>query len=268
MGFSCLMSFYEQDNPDFLEEAFQSLLDQTWPANEIVLVQDGPITAALGQVVTKWKDLLPIYHLVNEENLGLGKSLTRGIEACSNDLVARMDADDICHPERFEKQVKFLKMHPEISVVGTWIAEFEETVDNIKSYRKLPATHEELLPFAKKRCPLNHPTVMYRRKHIIQAGNYDKFKNQQDYHLWSRLLTKGYKLSNIPESLLYMRVSRALFKRRGGWKYFMIEWEVQKDFLKAGFINRREFSRNVLLRGIVRLLPNVVRETIYKKALR
>ena len=267
-NFSCLISFYGKDNPVFLDEAFQSILDQTRPASEIVLVQDGPITDELSQVVTKWKDLLPIFHLVNKENLGLGKSLTLGIEACRNDIVARMDADDICHPKRFEKQLKFLTTHPDISVVGTWIAEFEGSIANIKSYRTLPVTHEDLLSFARKRCPLNHPTVMYRREHVIRVGNYDKFKNQQDYHLWSRLLNKGYKISNIPESLLYMRISSDLFLRRGGWKYFMIEWEVQKDFLNMGFINRQEFIRNLLVRGTVRLLPNVIREKIYKKALR
>lgn len=262
------MSFYENDDPVFLDEAFQSLLDQTCPATEIVLVQDGPITDELSQLVTKWKDLLPIYHLINKENLGLGKSLTLGIEQCNYDIVARMDADDICHPKRFEKQLKFFREHPDISVVGTWIAEFEGSITNIKSYRTLPVAHEDLLSFAKERCPLNHPTVMYRREHILQVGNYNKFKNQQDYHLWVRLLNNGYKISNIPESLLYMRISADLFQRRGGWKYFMIEWEVQRDFLKMGFISRMEFVRNVLIRGTVRLMPNAVRERIYAKGLR
>jgi len=262
------MSFYKKDNPVFLEEAFQSVLNQTYKASEVVLVQDGPITDELQQIVAKWKTILPIRHLINRKNLGLGKSLTKGIEQCSNEIVARMDADDICHPQRFEKQMKFLMAHPDISVVGSWIAEFEESISNIISYRTLPVSHEELLPFAKKRCPLNHPTVMYRKAHIIEVGNYNKFKNQQDYHLWARLLVKGCKISNIPESLLYMRISSDLFQRRGGWNYFMIECEVQRDFLKMGFINSHEFIRNIFLRGTVRLVPNWLREKIYKKTLR
>lgn len=262
------MSFYGNDNPAFLEEALQSIQNQTHKASEIILVQDGPVTEELHHVVSKWKEALPLKLLVNSENLGLGKSLTIGLEQCENDIVARMDADDICHPQRFEKQLGFLIAHPNISVVGTWIAEFEGTISNIKSYRTLPTTHEELLPFSRKRCPLNHPTVMYRKAHILEVGNYNKFKNQQDYHLWARLLNNGYKISNIPESLLYMRISADLFQRRGGWKYFMIEWEVQRDFLKMGFISRMEFVRNVLIRGTVRLMPNAVRERIYAKGLR
>src|SRR5690554_5515309 len=262
------MSFYGNDNPVFLEEAFQSIQNQTYKASEVVLVQDGPVPEELHQVVSKWKEALPVKLLVNSENLGLGQSLTIGLEQCDNKIVARMDADDICHPERFEKLLKFLEDHPHISVVGTWIAEFEATISNIKSYRTLPTTHEELLPFSRKRCPLNHPTVMYRKAHILQVGNYNKFKNQQDYHLWARLLVKGYKISNIPESLLYMRISSDLFQRRGGWNYFMIECKVQKDFLKMGFINSHEFVRNIFLRGTVRLVPNWLREKIYKKTLR
>src|SRR5690554_1711797 len=159
------MSYYGNDNPTFLEEAFQSIQNQTHKPSEIILVQDGPVTEELHQVVSKWKEALPLKLLVNADNLGLGKSLTIGLEHCENDLVARMDADDICHPRRFEKQLDFLMTHPHISVVGTWIAEFEGTTSNIKSYRTLPTTHEELLPFSKKRCPLNHPTVMYRKEH-------------------------------------------------------------------------------------------------------
>jgi glycosyltransferase involved in cell wall biosynthesis len=262
------MSFYGKDDPIFFEEAFQSILDQTYPASEVVLVQDGPITDDLHQIVLKWKRLLPIIHVINKENIGLGRSLTIGIQHCSHEVVARMDADDICHPQRFEKQINFLKTHPDISVVGSWIAEFEGSILNIKSYRTLPISHEELLQFARKRCPLNHPTVMYRKADIIEVGNYDKFKNQQDYHLWARLLIGGYRISNIPESLLYMRISTGLFQRRGGWDYFMIEWDVQRDFLDMGFINNLEFVRNIFVRGTVRLAPNWLREKIYRKTLR
>jgi glycosyltransferase involved in cell wall biosynthesis len=266
--FSCLLPIYLKDDPSFLDTAFESVFNQTIMPGEVVLVQDGPITEELAEVVMKWKKKLPINHIVHSKNLGLGRSLSLGLLQCKGDLVARMDADDICHPARFEKQVRYLQKHPDIDVVGSWIAEFEGEVDNVVSRRVLPESHEDLLPFAKKRCPLNHPTVVYRKKSILAVGNYDKFKNQQDYHLWVRLLNAGYKIANIPEPLLYMRISSALFQRRGGWKYFMIEWNVQRDFLKMGFINLFEFVRNVTLRGIVRLAPNLIRKKIYQKGLR
>ncbi|EON77497.1 putative glycosyltransferase [Lunatimonas lonarensis] len=179
-----------------------------------------------------------------------------------------MDADDICHPSRFEKQVAFLDSHPEISVVGSWIAEFQDTLDNIVSYRKLPADPDELFSFAKRRCPLNHPTVMFRKDDVLAVGNYDPYANQQDYQLWARLLVNGYKFANIQESLLFMRISSALFKRRGGINYGKIEFAVQRDFLRIGFINRVEFVRNVSLRMFVRLMPNSLRKLFYKRLLR
>ncbi len=266
--FSCLLPVYIKDDSLFLDAALNSIFQQTLPPGEVVLVQDGPITAELHKVVMKWKAKLPINHIVYPDNLGLGKALSMGLLKCKGELVARMDADDICHPCRFEKQVKYLEAHPDIDVVGSWIAEFEGEVDNVVSYRELPASHEQLLPFSKKRCPLNHPTVVYRKKSILAVGNYDQFKNQQDYHLWVRLLNAGYKIANIPEALLFMRISSSLFRRRGGWRYFMIEWEVQREFLRMGFINFYEFTRNVTVRGIVRLVPNGLREKIYKIGLR
>src|SRR5690554_5049040 len=266
--FSCLLPIYVKDDPLFLDMAFESIYKQTFMPGEVVVVQDGPIPVELDEVVKKWENKLPIKHVIHSRNLGLGRSLSLGLMQCQGDLVARMDADDICHPSRFEKQVRYLQTHLDIDVVGSWIAEFEGDMENVVSYRVLPDSHEQLLPFAKKRCPLNHPTVVYRKKSILAVGNYDKFTNQQDYHLWVRLLNAGYKIANIPEPLLYMRISSALFERRGGWKYFVIEWKVQRDFLRMGFINRYEFVRNVILRGIVRLVPNPGRKKIYQKGLR
>ncbi|WP_035805356.1 glycosyltransferase [Lunatimonas lonarensis] len=266
--FSCLVCVYDKDDPIHFDECLQSIFNQSLQASEVLLVQDGAINVQLKGVVEKWSDFLPVRIVVNEQNLGLGQSLNLGVPLCRYDLIARMDADDICHPSRFEKQVAFLDSHPEISVVGSWIAEFQDTLDNIVSYRKLPADPDELFSFAKRRCPLNHPTVMFRKDDVLAVGNYDPYANQQDYQLWARLLVNGYKFANIQESLLFMRISSALFKRRGGINYGKIEFAVQRDFLRIGFINRVEFVRNVSLRMFVRLMPNSLRKLFYKRLLR
>lgn len=266
--FSCLVCVYDKDDPNHFNECFESLSNQTLKAAEILLIQDGPINTSLVEVIEKWSQILPLRLIKNDKNIGLGKSLNLGVQLCEYELIARMDADDICHPERFQKQISFLDSHPEIAVVGSWIAEFQESPENIVSYRKLPADPEDLFSFAKKRCPLNHPTVMFRKDAILAVGNYDPYANQQDYQLWARLLVKGYKVANIQESLLFMRVSSALFKRRGGIDYGKIELAVQRDFFKMGFINRFEFVRNVSLRMIVRLMPNFFRKLFYMRFLR
>lgn len=262
------MSFYHKDNPIFLNEAFESLKNQTLPASEIILIQDGKITSELEEVVTFWGQELPIKRIINTENLGLGYSLKLGLKSCSEALVARMDADDISHPKRFELQFQYLQSNPQISVVGSWIAEFSAEVDNINTYRTLPSDPEDLFKFAKKRCPLNHPTVMYRKDDILFVGSYDNFRFQQDYHLWGRLLNSGFKIANIPTVLLFMRADNELFGRRGGVEYFKNEVEVQKDFLRIGFISQIEFFRNYFIRGSVRVLPNFLRKYFYQFILR
>lgn len=262
------MSFYAKDDAKHLDQAFESLHQQHSKAGEIILVQDGKVPEPLELVVSKWEKKLPIKKIVNKKNLGLGESLRKGLEVCSSNFVARMDADDICHPDRFKVQFDFLKKNPGISVVGSWIAEFSDDVNKIDSFRRLPSNPDELYQFAKLRCPLNHPTVMYRKSDIISVGSYQPYRFQQDYHLWGRLLKSGFKIANIPAILLYMRTDLALFGRRGGLDYFRTEMAVQKDFLKIGFISRYEYLRNYIVRGGVRIIPTNVRKSIYQHLLR
>lgn len=266
--FSCLMSFYKNDNPVFLDKAFDSLNKQTLKASQIILVQDGDVSVELLQIVEIWMRKLPIERVINMDNLGLGYSLNKGLQLCSEEIVARMDSDDICHPKRFELQFLFLKNNPDVSVVGSWISEFSNDIKNIDTHRRLPEGHKDLYDFAKKRSPLNHPSVMFKKSHIQKVGGYKSFRFQQDYHLWGRLLNAGFKIANIPEVLLYMRVDEKLFKRRGGMDYYLIEKEIQRDFLRIGFIGRKEYYRNLFLRGTVRLIPNFLRIYLYRFFLR
>lgn len=156
-------------------------------------------------------------------NRGLGKALNEGLKYCSHELVARMDTDDIAMPERFEKQLAVFKKYPDIDVVGAWINEFEDNVSNIKSVRKLPELPDDIRQFAKRRNPINHPVVMFRKSAVLAAGGYRHFPLFEDYYLWIRMLMNGAKFYNIQESLLYFRFSSEMFKRRGGWKYMINE---------------------------------------------
>ena len=127
-----------------------------------------------------------------------------------------MDTDDIAMPERFEKQLAVFKKYPDIDVVGAWINEFEDNVSNIKSVRKLPELPDDIRQFAKRRNPINHPVVMFRKSAVLAAGGYRHFPLFEDYYLWIRMLMNGAKFYNIQESLLYFRFSPEMFKRRGG----------------------------------------------------
>lgn len=270
MNFSVLMSVYFKERPEFLKESIDSLLRQTLMPNEIVIVFDGKLTDELYALLDEYNKAFPdLFNYVQlEQNMGLGKALEIGITKCSYDLIARMDSDDICHPERFEKQINFMKNNPDVKVLGSWIAEFENTPEKIESIRKVPARYEEIKVYAKTRCPLNHMTVVYWKEAVLKAGSYQTLMWNEDYYLWGRMLNNKIKIMNLPEVLVYARAGADMFNRRGGLKYFRKEVELQKEFLKMNFIDKKTYLKNVITRGTVRVLPNSFRGFIYKKLLR
>ena len=261
MNFSVLMSVYFKEQVSYLKESIDSLLKQTLKPSEIVIIFDGPLTKELYALLDKYKNDYPeIFKYVQlEKNVGLGKALEIGVNECSYELIARMDSDDICHPERFEKQITFLKNNPDIKVLGSWIAEFEASPEKLESIRKVPVNFEEIKEYAKTRNPLNHMTVVYWRDAVLDAGNYQTLLWNEDYYLWARILNKNMKIMNLPEVLIYARAGADMFGRRGGVKYFKREIELQSKFLEMNFINRKTFLKNVMIRGLVRVIPNSVK---------
>lgn len=267
--FSVLLSVYKKEQPSHLRKSLDSLFSQTLLPSEIILVKDGELTPELNAVVSDYTQRYSILKVVDlKKNQGLGKALNEGLKHCSYDLVARMDTDDIAKLNRFEKQIDIFNNHPEIDIVSSWIDEFEGDTNHILSIRKLPEFHKDIYQFAKKRSPINHPVAMFKKSAIIEAGGYKHFPLFEDYYLWVRMLMNGAKFYNIQESLLYFRLSPDMFKRRGGWIYAINEYKLQKKFKKIGFINNKEFLRNISVRFISRILSNKVRSFLYKKILR
>jgi len=264
------MSIYEKENPNFFNSCMNSVIKQTYPPSEIVLVKDGPLNNELENIISKWKKrfgnkfkIIPL-----EKNVGLGKALQLGLLNSKYDIVARMDTDDICREDRFEKQINFLDNNPNIDIVGCWAAEFENNINNIISIRKVPILDIEIKKYARFRNPFNHPSVVFRKHAILTCGGYQSFPFLEDYYLWIRMLLKGKKFANLPEPLLLFRLDKYTFDRRGGLKYFFNEIKLQKFFLKVNFINLPIFIYNIFLRGIVRLFPNKIRKYFYMFFLR
>ena len=242
---------------------------QTLLPDEIVLVEDGPLTSELDNVVSEYAERYPILKVVPMPvNQGLGKALNEGLKHCSYELVARMDTDDIAMPDRFQKQMEVFNKHPEVDVCSAWIDEFVGDVQNVTSTRKLPEWHEDIVLYAQGRNPMNHPVVMFRKSKVLAAGGYQHFPLFEDYYLWARMLKSGAKFYNIQQSLLLFRTSPDMFKRRGGWKYAKDEFCFQKMLLKMGLITRKRFVMNVVIRFPSRIIPNGLRSLIYKKLLR
>ncbi|CZR10824.1 Glycosyl transferase family 2 [Trichococcus flocculiformis] len=204
---SVLMSVYYKEKPEYLEACLESIIQQTYQPDEIVLVKDGPLTEELEHVLEQFVSKNPqMYKLVPlEKNVGLGKALAIGVEAASYELIARMDTDDIALPERLEKQRNYFQMNPETAIVGSDIIEFEGSIDQVVANRIVPHTHEEIYEFAKRRNPFNHMTVMYRKDSVLEVGNYQPLNGYEDYYLWVRMLEKGLKAYNFAEVLVYAR---------------------------------------------------------------
>jgi len=267
--FSVLMAVYGKDDAAFLEESLQSIFSQTIRPAEVILVEDGPLTEELYAVIKKSSDAYPEMKVVAlPENKGLGTALNEGLKYCSYSIVARMDSDDICKPNRFERQLNVMLEHPEYDLVGSWIDEFIVKPGDTKSIRRVPETPSEIYRYSKKRCPVNHPTVMYKKESVLKAGGYLTKYFPEDYFLWMRMLMNGCQFYNIQESLLYFRFSPETFKRRGGWKYAVDEWHVQHQFYKMGYLGLGQYLYNVAIRFTTRIMPNSLRSFIYCKMLR
>lgn len=270
MKFSVLMPVYIKENPKYLQESLESVLNQTYAANEIVLVKDGALTNELDSIIEKYKlENNKSFKVIEiEENVGLGKALNIGLKHCSNEIVARMDSDDICVKDRFEKQIKVFENNEDVHLVGSYISEFTTDKEVIENIRTVPINYEEIIKYSKRRNPLNHMTVMYKRDAVLDSGNYQESYLTEDYNLWVRMLAKGYKAINIPESLVMARCNKDTYKRRGGIRYIKSEYSLQRKFLKMKYINFYEFVRNLIIRTTVRIMPNLIREKIYNSLLR
>lgn len=263
------MSLYNKERPEYLRQSLDSVFSQTLRADEVVLVEDGPLTAELYSIVNEYlmkHSELKVVPLPT--NQGLGKALNEGLKNCNNDLVARMDTDDIAVPTRFEKQLQIFNRYPQVEVVSSWIEEFDSDTGAVISQRKLPEFPFEIYEYGKKRCPINHPASMFKKDSVLFAGGYKPFPLFEDYFLWVRLLLNGAKFYNVQENLLKFRTSKDMYKRRGGLKHAFDEIRFQRHIKKLGYINWELFVYNITIRFIVRVIPNSSREWIYRHLLR
>ncbi len=266
MKFSILLSIYYKEKPEYFNRCMQSIYDeQTLKPDEIVLVEDGKLTSELYEVIDKWKEKLgnTFKTIPLEKNVGLGDALNEGLQNCRYELIARMDTDDIARYDRFEKQLSIFKNN-DIDIISSWVSEFDKDENKIASYRKVSKSHEEIKSFAKKRNPLNHPAVMYKKSSVQKAGGYQKMMWFEDYYLWCRMLLDGAKFYNIQEPLVSMRAGYGQLERRSGLKYALAEVKFQKKLLKLGFLNQKEFLVNISIRFISRIMPKSLIKTIYR----
>ncbi len=269
-AYSVLMSVYHKENPAYFRAAIQSIIDQTVKADEFVIVCDGGLTEELEEVLT-WaketlKDRISVVRI--PVNGGLGKALNEGLKHVKNELVARMDTDDVSLPNRCEMQLRAFSEHPEICVMSGIVEEFSEDVSKVNARRVLPGEHEEILEFAKKRNPFNHPCVMFKKSAVERAGGYMDMPYLEDYFLWVRMLLNGEKGMNLQIPLLRMRAGLDMYKRRGGGKYIFSQIRLFSYMRKEGMITGLQFVKSIAARTVSSLIPAKIRHFLFMKLLR
>ena len=265
--FSVAMSVYRNDNPLYFRRALESIIEkQSERPAEIVLVVDGPIGVELNAVIDEYSSKHDIFKLIRlEKNAGLGNALRIAVENASNELVARMDSDDIALETRFEEQLNFFSENSDVDIVGGDISEFVGEEDNIVAYRKVPKTDFEIKEYLKRRCPLNHVSVMFKKSAVKKAGGYlDLFWNE-DYYLWIRMAECNALMANTGTVLVNVRTGADMYQRRGGKKYYKSEKFLQKYMLERKMIGRLTYFSNLSKRFIIqRLLPNKLRGWVFR----
>lgn len=263
--FSVLTSIYYKENPEWLREALDSVFAQTLQPTEFVLVKDGPLTNELESVLAEYIQKYPIFKVIqNETNLGLGLALQKGVEACSNEIIARMDTDDIIPSYRFEKEYNAIEKGND--VVSCWSQIFVGDTNNVVAVKKRPEYHAELVKLAHKRSPICHAGTMFRKSAVLKAGNYQHCPLNEDYHLWIRMIMSGAKFYCVQEVLYFVRTNPEQISRRGGMKYLVTELKSFVEFKKMGFYTYKDLALNSAIRIMARLSPRKLRVSIMKKA--
>ena len=267
--FSVLLSIYKNENAIFLKEAIQSVsFDQSIVPNEIILIKDGVLTQELETMISDLKrriSFLKVYGY--HQNKGLGYAINFGLNKCSNELVFRMDTDDISLPERFEKQLKYLEMNPDLVIVGSTINEFLHTPYDIRQMRSVPLTKLDIEASKDKRNPFNHMTVLFKKSSVLKVGSYIDMPGYEDYYLWMRLLQEN-KGANINEPLVHARIGNNMIQRRQGIGFLIKEIKFQNRLLQDGLIGYSRYIRNIMFRGFPRILPIFILQYFYTKLLR
>lgn len=267
---SVLMSVYEKEKPEYLRECFDSLLQQTIKADEWVVVEDGPLTselyATLDEYCTRYTGLIKRVPL--EKNVGLGLALREGIIHCSNELIARMDTDDICREDRFEKQLKYMEQNPTVDICGSHIKEFCLSIQDVRSERKVPLTDLEIKKYQKRRDGVNHVTVMFKKSAVLKAGNYQSCMLMEDTLLWINMILTGAVFGNVDDYLVYARTGGEMFGRRGGLAYFKKYRTGRKKIYNTGYISSWDYIYTLIIQLAVCIVPNRVRQMIFENLLR
>lgn len=265
MKISVLMSVYFKEKSNQLEACFNSLLLQTFKPSEVFLVKDGPLTDELEQVISVYKTLfgnsgIELNTYVNEKNIGLAKSLKKGLELVKYDIVARMDTDDICHLDRFKKQIALMKKGFDF-IYGS-SSEFQK-LENDLNRGNIAVSPVKVRNYLNYRNPIVHPSMMFSKQKIQQLGSYRDFRFFEDYDLNIRVFNSDLKIGFIQEAIIHVRLNESYGNRRQGFEYFKLGLKHKIIWFKEGRLNRIKLIFSVFPFFIFTMLPGNFKTAVY-----
>lgn len=264
MNFSVLLSLYNKEKAEYLNDCLKSISEQSLKSNEIVIVLDGPVGNTLLEVIDKWSLILPIKLLKLPTNVGLGQALNLGLEECTNEIVLRMDTDDVCLSDRFKLQAETMEQDPTLMLLGGCIAEYDESLSTFLGNRIVPNDYDEIKKQAAFKNPFNHMTVAFRKKAVLSVGGYKHHAFMEDYNLWLRLIAGGYKVENLDVVLVKARTGNSMLLRRKGKEYIKSEIKLFKLKKELGLQSFIMCFVVLVLRTIPRVLPPSLLRICYK----
>lgn len=269
MSYSVVMAVYAKDRSEWLDLAFESVVNQTVISNDIIIVVDGPVGDNLDTKLKNYDthDFVNIIRL--DRNQGLGNALNVGMKHAKNELIGRMDADDICAPNRFELQLAEFNKNLSLDILGGQVAEFVNNPDEIISYRKVPTNSKEIRQFSRRRSPFNHPTVMYKKTVIEKLGGYDVSAIRiEDYDLWLRAIHSGAQVANLDQILLQYRQNEDTTKRRKTFNSLRNHVRARARFYSNGYISKSDLAYGIITQTTLFALPTQLVDKVFKRMVR
>ena len=268
--YSVMMSVYDQELPENLNESLESMLMQSYPPSDFVLVCDGKLTNELNIIAKSFQDeYKTIFRIIQiNENVGVGKAYNIGIEACKCDYIVKMDSDDISMTNRCLKQMALFAVQPELDIVGTFVEEFDSETGKTVSVKKVPVLHDDIVEFAKRRNPFNRQTVAIRKEKAVSIGGYSDLKLCEDYEFSARMIRNGAKCQNIPEVLVRYRINENTVDVRKSSKHTKAFIRVRWIIFRAGDTSFRDFLIPCMTQIALFILPRRFTAWFYRKFLR
>lgn len=269
-GYSVSMSVYAGEKPENLAASLESMLTQTLPCTELILVCDGELTPALDEVTAEYSRRFEgrMRVLRSSRNVGVGACANAALRAARTDIIVKMDSDDISLPERCEKQVRLLAERPGLDMCGAFLEEFDDVTNEKTAVKSTPVYSADVKAYARRRNPFNNPTFAYRRSAALAAGGYSQKGRCEDYDFVVKMLMNGSEGENIPEVLLRYRVTKGNLQRRRNLANTKGFIAVRYKNYRRGFSSLADFLIPCAAQIMLFFMPPGLTGLFYKKLLR